>query len=327
MKKHIAPLILVCMIGFSGVAQAGFWKKLADLPDPDEIGLANGETEGAAVSGVGDIMVVLSGYDGFLGDVPFARRYDIIANTWSIGTPAPFTATEPAYGETGHGGKVYLVGGRTFGSEQKLQQYDVFNDSWTVLSDMPTGRAAAAAAIVGNNLYVMGGRFGSAPCSGGFFDTVERYDIDKDMWEEVASLPTPRSDFTAMVVGNKIYVFGGCNGSGDIDDVDVYNPITDSWSSDPADLSVPRSSLMSGKKGRYVYVMGGSVDGFVSGLNERYDTVKDKWTHVTPMPTDGCPERGRGETGAYSHDGKIYVPGGGCPAFGTPTNVNWSFKP
>ncbi len=323
----IAAVAALAVFGIPAVAHAqGTWTQLASIPDP--AGIENGFTEGATVSGVGDIMVVAAGYDGVTGDTNLTRLYDIFTNTWSFGARAPVVAAEPAYGDTSHAGKIYVIGGRTGGSGNKVQQYDVDTDTWTLKADMPTARAAAATAVIGHAIYVMGGRTGSAPCNPTALDVVERYDIDTDTWSTVASLPSARSDFAAVSVGGnggKIFVFGGCRDGVDITDIDVYNTVTNTWTK-VNDLSQPRSSLMAGRVGTQIFVMGGSTGG-VSGLNERYNIITNTLAFDTPMPTSGCGLPGRGETGAYSHGGLIYVPAGGCPFAGTPTNVNWAFKP
>jgi N-acetylneuraminic acid mutarotase len=194
---------------------------------------------------------------------------------------------------------------------------------------MPTGRAALAAAIVGNAIYAIGGRsFTGGPCSGfgaAELGTVERYDISTDTWTTVAPLPSPRSDLAAATIGGKIYVFGGCRGSFNIlSDVDVYDPATDTWSTLPTDMPTARAGMYAvGTKGGTVYVIGG-WDGIGFGLNtnEAYKVSQDQWaTGLPPMPT------ARAETGAASHGGRIYIVGGARPGFGASVDANEVFKP
>jgi N-acetylneuraminic acid mutarotase len=187
---------------------------------------------------------------------------------------------------------------------------------------MPTARAAAAAATLGNALFVIGGRVSpGGPCSGPALPVVERYDIDTDTWSARAPLPSPRSDLAAVAHGGKIYVFGGCNGFLFLPDVDVYDPVTDTWSTAPADMPTARASLVAGIVGNRVYAIGGWSGGPPLAVNEVYSIARDTWATDTPMPT------ARGEAGAYSHGGRIYVVGGALPAFGTPSAANEVFKP
>jgi hypothetical protein len=195
---------------------------------------------------------------------------------------------------------------------------------------MPTARAGLAAAVVGRGIYVIGGRNApSGPCSqapGGELATVERFDIPTGTWSTVASLPTARSDLAAAAHGGKIYVFGGCRVEEDfsitfLDDVDVYNPRTDAWSTTPADMPTSRAAMYGvGQKGGRIYVIGGWAGGGPLGTNELYKVSADSWSSAAPMLT------ARAEMGVASRGGRIYTVGGGLPAFGSPSNANEVFK-
>ena len=293
----------------------GTWTSLAPLPAP---------TEGMAVSGAGNTLVAAYGFSPASGDTNLTRRYDIDANTWTLAAPAPPPVrSEVAYGDTGHGGHIYAIGGRpTAAVGTRLERYTVETDTWTTMTAMPTARAASTVAVIGNALYVMGGRAADGPCGVPALAVVERYDIDTDTWSLAAPLPAARSDFAAVAVGNRIYVFGGCNDAVRLSNVDVYNPVTDTWSTAPADLpGGPRWVLQAGRIGNLVYVIGGAdAAGAPTGLVEVYNTVRNTWSTGTPMPTP------RGESGVYSHGDRIYVPGGAMPAFGTSSEANEAIK-
>ena len=281
--------------------------------------------EGASVAQVGNQIIAALGFD--FGDTATTRLYNIDTDTWSSGASAPGASSEGV--GVAHGGLVYSIGGRGAGFSANWT-YNPSSDTWNAsLAPMPTGRAGLAAAVVGNAIYAIGGRtFTGGPCSGfGFAElaTVERYDIDTDTWTTVAPLPTPRSDLAAATVGGKIYVFGGCRGSGTVlADVDVYNPITDTWSTTPADLPTARAAMYAvAQKGNEVYVIGG-WDGIGFGLatNEAYKVSTDSWTTgLPPMPT------ARAEGGAAGHGGRIYIVGGARPGFGASVAANEVFKP
>lgn len=319
----ILMLGLMTQVAYAGKGnQPGSWSTLTSIPAGP--GSASGLIEGAAIGGAGDIIVAACGWDNALADNNLVRRYNIPTDNWSAGTAAPTVRAEVAYGELTHDGKLYVIGGRTFGTGNITECYDINADSWSTLAPMPTARAAAAAAVVGNAIYVMGGRTASAPGGGGELATVERYDIATDTWSTVASLPSARSDFTAIAHGGKIYVFGGfAPGFVVIADVDVYNPTKDNWSTAPTDMPTPRASLMVGKVGNNAYVIGGRDGSGLTGVNEVYNITKDTWSTDTPMPAG----QEVGETGVYSHGGGIYVIGGGQPFAGTGTNFTQLFKP
>lgn len=319
-RNHHLALLAVCAIAAVLVAlpaaaqKPGTWTALAPVPHRG-VGV-----EGMSVGVVGNKIIAALGYD--FGDTARTRIYDIDTNTWSMGANAPGASSEGAGAV--HGGLFYAAGGRQFGARRDLWVYDIETDQWSSRASMNQGRAGLALVAVGNALYAIGGRRGTSPCSGGALSSVERYDIDRDEWTFVAPMPFALSDRAAAVVGGKIYVFGGCSGFFTlVADVDVYDPVTDTWSTAPADLSAPRATFYTvATKGNEIYVIGG-WDGVQPGLhtNEVYNPVKDTWRTAPPMPTR------RAEAGAVSHGGRIYVLGGAQPHSGASVAANEVFKP
>ena len=304
-------------------ATAKGWTTLASVPTA--FGFPFEGVEGMSVAAVGNNIIAAVGFDNSVGDVATTRIYDIASNTWSPAASAPGASSEGT--AVSHGGLFYVVGGRGAGFTA-LWSYDPTTDFWTVLPPMPTGRNGLAAAVVGNAIYAIGGRTSGAPCSGGELATVERFDIGAGVWSTVASLPSARSGLAAVTVGGKIYVFGGCRSAFPfptvLADVDVYNPVTDTWSTAPTDMPTPRAAMYAAaSKGGTVYVIGG-WDGIGSGLgtNEAYKVSKDKWTTGLPaLPTP------RAEAGAVGHGGRIYIVGGATPGFGASVAAMEVFKP
>jgi N-acetylneuraminic acid mutarotase len=116
-------------------------------------------------------------------------------------------------------------------------------------------------------------------------------------------------------------VFGGCLGTvAAINNVDVYDPVTDTWSTAPADMPTARSSMYgAAAKGNRIYVIGGQDGGVQLTTNEFYTVHADTWSADAPMPSP------RAEMGVVSHGGRIYTVGGGL--FGISSNLNLVFKP
>jgi N-acetylneuraminic acid mutarotase len=314
--RYSIPILTVFVAVSLYAASPGTWTTLAPVPHQFS------GVEGMSVGVVGNKIIAAFGHDGF--DRSTTRIYDIATDTWSFGADGPGPNSESV--AVTHGGKLYSIGGRLFGPRNDIHAYDIETDTWdATLTPMPTGRVAAAAATVGNAIYVIGGRSSTGgPCTGGALAVVERYDIDADVWTTVAPLPAPRSDLAAATVGGKIYVFGGCTTQFDITNaVDVYDPVTDTWSSAPADMPTRRAGMYGvASKGGTVYVIGG-WDGVQPGLhtNEAYKVASDSWSTATPMPTN------RAEAGAVGHGGRIYILGGAQPAFGASVAANEAFKP
>ncbi len=295
------------------------WTKLAPVP-ARFIGV-----EGMSVASIGNKIIAVCGHDG--ADTKLTRIYDISTDTWNFGKDAPATSSEGA--GVAHGGLFYNIGGRPI-AENYFWAYDPVNDVWnTALAPMPTNRIGLAAVVVGNYIYAIGGRTRNAPNGFGKMDVVERYDIDHNMWQTVAPLPSPRSGMGAAVVGNKIFVFGGFDTNGNVlNTVEVYNPNTNKWTSGLAPMPTARGALYAvAKKGGTIYVIGGwdGVYPFNTNIGstvEAYKVAKNSWKeNYSPMPT------ARSESGAADHGGRIYIVGGATPGGGASVNANEAYKP
>lgn len=56
------------------------------------------------------------------------------------------------------------------------------------------------------------------------------YDYTTDNWSLGAPMPIPVGDYASGVYADSlIYFIGGFNGASDVNDVQIYNPATDSW--------------------------------------------------------------------------------------------------
>jgi hypothetical protein len=149
------------------------------------------------VGGAGNTLVGAFGYDGGGGSTT-TQFYNIEKNEWIAGPFAPGPGRwGMANGSLSHGGKVYCIGGYPTGTAgNKLTVFDFPSATWSDLAPMPgPPRAAAAAAIVGNSLYVFGGNT-IWNCDSAT-DSALRYDIATNTWSGIASMPGARAYFAA----------------------------------------------------------------------------------------------------------------------------------
>ena len=79
--------------------------------------------------------------------------------------------------------------------------------------------------------------------------TVERFDPDMNLWSQVASMSSRRSFPGAAVHSNRLYVFGGNDGSAFLDIVEAYDPHLNRWHT-IAPMTKPRAGI-----GRYVHIL------------------------------------------------------------------------
>ncbi|CAH2107585.1 unnamed protein product [Euphydryas editha] len=92
-------------------------------------------------------------------------------------------------------------------------------------------------------IYVVGGYDGTSQLS-----SVERYDTERDAWEEVAPVRAARSALSLAVLDRKLYAMGGYDGTAFLDVVEIYDPATNTWKS-----GTPLSSVRSGHASAVCY--------------------------------------------------------------------------
>ena len=120
-------------------------------------------------------------------------------------------------------GAVYAAGGMVGETGRPLavfQRFDPAQNAWTTLRQLPVPVRAAAAAAVGDTVYVTGGQPDGR--------RVYAYDVGADAWRPVAPLPEPRFNHGAVAVGGVVYVLGGFTDR-EHDEVFAYSPHDDRW--------------------------------------------------------------------------------------------------
>ena len=198
-------------------------------------------------------------------------------------------------------------------------------NEWRVISELPTQRRGFATAVVDGKIYLIGGtpfRNRRGPYG---LPTVEVYDPKTNRWEQVADMPTPRTDAETAVVNGTIYVCGGYNGIDNrlvnlkfLDVVEAYDPQTDTWTRKQG-MSVPRTDFGTGVVAGKIYSIGGYIHPLDKepeapwriDLVEAYDPATDTWMKRAKM------QRRRDGFGVGVVNNHIYAIGGrGWPQVG-----------
>lgn len=200
---------VVVLGGFDGSsfsrARTSVWALRADrwveLP-----GMRRARAAGAAVV-IDDRIIVFGGR----GDGEHHGPVEIFDGTrWRDGARIP-TLRDHLAGAT-DGRYAYAVAGRLGGIDATVdivERYDPTADRWERLADAPTARGGIGAAVVGEELFVLGGE-GSDAGDSGVFDAVEVYSIAQDRWRRSGSMERPRHGLGVVARGRHIYaVVGG----------------------------------------------------------------------------------------------------------------------
>jgi N-acetylneuraminic acid mutarotase len=266
---------------------------------------------------------VINGVMYLVGDQsPETLSYDIASNTWRSDLAArPFVGDHHAAEVIG--GKLYLFGGLGDGSDGQVQIYDPGTDSWSLGASMPYAGGSCSTGMIDGLVYIAGGIVANSTVT-----DAAVYNPQTDTWNIIAPMPLGRNHAAGASDGARLWIFGGRGpGSGDyntiaegFDDVQVYDPATDTWewSGDAAStLTVlPQRRGGMGTAAYFrgeLYVIGGEttpgdhgqVAGDVYNRVDVYNPLTNTWRLETVIPT--------ARHGIYPlvYDGKIYVAGGG----------------
>jgi N-acetylneuraminic acid mutarotase len=107
-------------------------------------------------------------------------------------------------------------------------------------------------------------------------------DLTQGKWREGKTMPTPRSETAAAVLGDLIYVPGGF---GDEKALEVYDPAADTWKT-LKPMPDGRHHLMVAARKGLLYVFGGAQAGGWQSSDTAwvYDPAADAWSALAPMP-------------------------------------------
>jgi N-acetylneuraminic acid mutarotase len=169
-------------------------------------------------------------------DTNLTIALDPVANMWA--TLAPMPTARGAGAAAVIDDKIYVVGGRP-PAENAFEVYDISDDAWMPLPDLPTAandRNHLAATAIGGKVYVAGGRYDGGSVGSMMTDRLDIYDPMTNMWAPGQALPRPRGGVNGIAANGCFFVWGGEGSNiGEPNNVfpdhDVYNPRTNMWTS------------------------------------------------------------------------------------------------
>ena len=203
-------------------------------------------------------------------------------------------------------GQIYAIAGDTAdGVSGVVEVYDPRSDTWTRRANKPRPVRNAAAAVLGERIYVPGGYDAMDQA----ITAVEVYDPASDSWSAVAALPAPLFAYAIAPLDGKLFLFGGSDGMRYLDTVLIYDPVADAWSTGTP-MSAARGFGAAVVVGERVYVLGGYDGASESALCEVYEPAKEgtgesPWTQIAPMRAP------RGGLAAVAAENYVYAIGGG----------------
>ncbi|MCC5835776.1 MAG: choice-of-anchor D domain-containing protein [Opitutales bacterium] len=249
-------------------------------------------------------------------------------HTWSKGAQPPIQLHH--FQPVPYEGLVYVLGAFTghFPTETPVENiyiYDSVASKWSLGPEIPEERrrGSAGATVYNGKIYMAAG---NTHGHGQGIDTTvswfDVYDPLTNIWTALPDAPRARDHTQLIEAAGLLYLVGGRVG-GDPDDffaatvpeVDVYDPIANSWSSLPAEnnLPTPRGGIAAARQGPWVVVAGGE-----SGQPEAHAEVEG--FHVHDQVWEDFPSlvQARHGTGMVNVGNHLYIVAGSGSKGGSP---------
>lgn len=178
----------------------------------------------AAVVVRGGLIYVLGGntkgHNG--GAVNWFDSYDPDSGRWEVLPNAP--SRRDHFAAVIIGNKLVAAGGRATNQPNPFANtiasteiFDFSTNAWIRGADIPTQRAGTLAAVVDEEVLIVGGESNTQSAA---FDTTEGYNVYSDSWRALQPMITPRHSGGGAVLGDRWHVVAGSNvagGSGEVD--------------------------------------------------------------------------------------------------------------
>ncbi|MCW4046407.1 MAG: hypothetical protein NWE99_02445 [Candidatus Bathyarchaeota archaeon] len=216
--------------------------------------------------------------------------YDPENDSWTAKTPMPTPRIFFAIAVCQN--KIYVMGGWSWnkttnsGAEAINEVYDPYTDTWETKAPMLQARLESSASVVGDEIYVIGGRLQNDPFSN------QVYNVTSDSWCTKKPLPYPSVGFASVAIGGKIYIMGERSDKAGVYFNQIYDPRNDSWSMGATMPKGVRYAAAGVTTGSLALKRIDLVGGYHGGLGflaestvQMYDPEKDTWTVGQPMPT------------------------------------------
>jgi N-acetylneuraminic acid mutarotase len=245
--------------GYDPVTNA--WATLAPMPTA---------RHGLAAARLGTKIYAVGGFNSFL-PLGTLQVYNPATNRWSTKAPMP-TPRGDLMAVAGADGRLYAIGGwnaRDASNDaiplSTVEAFAPATNTWTTMASMPTPRFQLAGAVLGSNIYAIGGESESTID----LANVEVFDTTSNAWTALAPMPSTtdachsgltvfgRAALAAAVKKGKIYAMGGTNEDFEaLCSVLAYNPAANTWTS-AAPMPTARAFLAASASDGSVSAIGG----------------------------------------------------------------------
>lgn len=215
------------------------------------------------------------------GATTLVETYDPATDRWAPGPALPVALHHAS--ATTFRGEVVVAGGFLAGDDlyarPSARVIALRGGRWVDLPPLRRPRGAAAAAVAGDRLAIVGGRDSAA-----LIGPTEVF--DGTAWRDAAPIPTRRDHLSAVSDGRTLFVAAGrfLSAGAITAAFERYDPAADAWDRLPA-VPTARGGQAAALVGGRVVVAGGEDPGRVFPQVEAYDVAAEAWATLAPMPT------------------------------------------
>ena len=217
---------------------------------------------------------------------------------------APMSVPRAGLAVASYDNAVYAIAGQTAaGPTSLVERYDPQTDSWIKLADKPTAVSEVSAVLLGEKIYVPGGKL----ADGQVANCLEAFDPRKGSWESKAGLPQAVSGYALVSYEGQMYLFGGWDGQQVVSQAWRYDPFNDEWHA-VAELPSGRAYASAAEANGKIFLMGGWDGSQNLADNLSFDPARDlegepAWQKGPNLPSAcaGC--------SAQSASGMLFVIG------------------
>ncbi|QOV91781.1 Kelch repeat-containing protein [Humisphaera borealis] len=310
------------------------WESRAAMPNP------RNHLAGAAVNG---LVYAIGGQhlaDEFGGNQVELDAYNPTTNTWTRLADLSVARGHISSSVLVRNGRILVIGGTVNGDlpSSDIAEYDPATNAWSKLQSLPQGRKTPVAGLIGDKLFVVGGDSPN-PVAGGWVGQISKtwstgtplpvalgevaggviagkmyivgegssatlaYNISTGAWQSnLAVRPFVGNHHVAEVVSGRLYLIGGLGGSSE-GKVQIYNPLTNTWSTG-ANMPFAAGSSSSAVINGEIFVAGGIIGSSTTNQVAKYNPQTNAWTLLAAMP------QGVNHAASATDGTRLYVFGG-----------------
>ena len=213
-------------------------------------------------------------------------RYDPVADSiTTVAAPWPPGVNTLPGGFTVFSNKLYILGGfdnpPTGNSTNQIWEFTPTTNVWVQMNSvLPVALGYIPTATIGNLIYTGGGAIITA---GALTDDADSFVFDPtaDSIAPITSIPRPTSNTRGLNLNGQMYVLGG-SFNAISNEVDIYDPVSNSWSLGPPFTNARRNGAADVDGTANIWLAGGYD---VDGATKLSSTEIFNCPQVSPTPT------------------------------------------